>query len=175
MYYSEEDYYIVLDDIIIIIIIIIPLALLRAPGAQRFGRDIQRPEGPPHCVYIYIYIYIYIYTYICIYIYIYIYNLHLGLINAPPLILFLPQNDLFHYSFTIKKARNLLNVGQIWFTIHLLSQRPGRGAWDFINGGGLLIRGGDYIYIYIYIHTYVFVYVFVYVYMYMCVYIYIYI
>ena len=86
----------------------------------------------------------------CVYIYIYIYthNLHLGLINAP-LILFLPQSDLFHYSFTIKKARNRLNVGQILFTIHLLSKRPGRGAWDFINGGGLLIRGGDYICIYV--------------------------
>ena len=69
-------------------------------------------------------------------------NLHLGLINAPP-ILFIPQNDLFHYSSTIKKARNRLNVCQILFTIHLLSKRPGRGAWDFINGGGLLIRGGD--------------------------------
>ena len=60
---------------------------------------------------------------------------------------FLPKHDLFHYSFTIKKARNRLNVGQILFTIQLLSKRPGRGAWDFINGGGLLIRGGAY-YIY---------------------------
>ena len=51
--------------------------------------------------------------------------------------MFLPQKDLFHYSFTIKKARNILNVGRILFTIHLLSKRPGRGAWDFINGGGL--------------------------------------
>ena len=31
--------------------------------------------------------------------------------------------------------RNRLDVGQILFTIHLLSKRPGRGAWDFINGG----------------------------------------
>ena len=71
-------------------------------------------------------------------------NPHLGLINAPPLICFPPQNDLFHYSLTIKKARNRPNVDQILFTIHLLSKRPGRGAWDFINGGGLLICGGDY-------------------------------
>ena len=70
-------------------------------------------------------------------------NPHLGLINAPPLIP-PPQNDLCHYSFTIKKARNKPNVGQILFTIHLLSKRPGRGAWDFINGWGLLIQGGDY-------------------------------
>ena len=56
----------------------------------------------------------------------------------------LPKNDLFHYTFTIKKVRNRLNVGQILLTIHLLSKRPGRGAWDFINGGGLLIRRGDY-------------------------------
>ena len=39
-----------------------------------------------------------------IYIYIYVYNLHLGLTNAPSLILCFPPNDLF--------------------TIHLLSQRP---------------------------------------------------
>ena len=65
------------------------------------------------------------------------YNPHLGLINTLPLICFLPKHDLFHYSCTIKKAR-------ILFTIHLLSKRPGRGAWDFINGGGVLIRGGDY-------------------------------
>ena len=71
------------------------------------------------------------------------YNPHLGLISAPPLIVVLPQNDLFHYSFTIKQTRNRLNVGQILLTIHLLSKRPGRGAWDFIDGGGLLIRGGD--------------------------------
>ena len=44
----------------------------------------------------------YVYTYI--YIYIYIYNRHLGLINAPPLICCFPPNDLFHYSFTIKKG-----------------------------------------------------------------------
>ena len=56
----------------------------------------------------------------------------------------LPKNGLFHCYFSIKKARNRLNVGQILFTIHSLSKRPGRGAWDFINGGGLLIRGGDY-------------------------------
>ena len=50
--------------------------------------------------------------------------LHLGIspprINKrPPLICCLPQNDLFHYSFTIKQTRHGLNVGQILFTIHL--------------------------------------------------------
>ena len=44
--------------------------------------------------------------YICVCIYIYIYNRHLGLINAPPLFVCFPPNDLFHYSFTIKKARH---------------------------------------------------------------------
>ena len=39
-------------------------------------------------------------------------NLHLGLINAPTLILFFPPNDLYHYSFTIKKARTILNYCQ---------------------------------------------------------------
>ena len=68
--------------------------------------------------------------------------------KRPPLNFVLPNNDLFHYSFTIKKARHRLNVGQILFTIHLPSKRPGGGAWDFINGGGLLIRGG-------YIHTHI--------------------
>ena len=52
----------------------------------------------------YIYIYIYIYVCVCIYIYIYIYNPHLGLINVPsPLIFVIPKNDLFHYSFAIKR------------------------------------------------------------------------
>ena len=37
-----------------------------------------------------------------------------------PLIVCLPKHDLFHFSFTIKKARNRLTVGQILFTIHLL-------------------------------------------------------
>ena len=59
-------------------------------------------------IYIYIYTYIYVYLYknislsLSIYIYIYIYtwtyNPHLGLINdPPPLILFFPPNDHFHY------------------------------------------------------------------------------
>ena len=89
------------------------------------------------------YVCMYVCMHACIYIYIYIYNPHLGLINAPPLIFVPPQNDLFHYSFIIKRARNKPNVGQILFTIHLLSKRPGRGAWDFIHGGCLLIRGGE--------------------------------
>ena len=94
------------------------------------------------------------------------YNPHLGLINVPPLIVCLPKNDLCHYSFTSKKARHILNVGQIVFTIHLLSKRPGRGAWNFINGGGLLIRGGHYIYIYIYIYTHTHTYIHTYTYTY---------
>ena len=36
---------------------------------------------------------------------------HLGLINAPPLFCF-PPNDLFHYSFTTKKARHIQDDGQ---------------------------------------------------------------
>ena len=33
--------------------------------------------------------------------------------KAPPfLILLFPPNDLFHYSFTTKKARHILNSGQ---------------------------------------------------------------
>ena len=95
--------------------------------------------------------------YVCVYIY--IYNPHLGLINGPLLICVLPNNDLVHYSFTVKKARHRLNVGQILFTIHLLSKRPGRGAWDFINGGGLLIRGGDYTYMIVHIHMYIYIYI----------------
>ena len=39
------------------------------------------------------------------------YNLHLGFISAPLILLF-PPNDLFHYSFTIKKARHIHNYGQ---------------------------------------------------------------
>ena len=103
--------------------------------------------------------YRYTYTY-------YIYNPHLGLISVPPLICFLPKINLFHYSVTIKKARNRLIVDQILFTIQLLSKKPGRGAWDFMNGGGLLIRGGDYIYIYIYTHTYIHTYIYTYIYIY---------
>ena len=38
-----------------------------------------------------------------VYIYIYIYNRHLGLINAPPLICLFSPNDIFHYSFIIKR------------------------------------------------------------------------
>ena len=62
------------------------------------------------CIYVYVYIYIYVYVYI--YIYIHIHNPHLGLINAPPLICCFPPNDLFHYSFTIKKAKHIPNYGQ---------------------------------------------------------------
>ena len=41
----------------------------------------------------------------------YTYNPLLGLINRPPLFVFL-KNDICHYSFTINKARNILNSGQ---------------------------------------------------------------
>ena len=62
---------------------------------------------------IYIYIYIYIRLSLSLYIYIYIYNPHLGLINAPLISFFLQTTfDLFHYSFTIKKVRNIQNNGQ---------------------------------------------------------------
>ena len=47
------------------------------------------------------------------YIYIYIYIISPPWINKrPPLILLFPPNDLVHYSFTIKKARNIQNYGQ---------------------------------------------------------------
>ena len=46
--------------------------------------------------------------------YIYIYNIHLGLKDAPHLICIFPPNDLFHYSFSIKKARNIQNYGQVF-------------------------------------------------------------
>ena len=69
-----------------------------------------------------------------IYIYIYRYNPHLGLINAPPLILFFPPNDLFHYSFTIKKARNIQNYDQD-FINHISPLMGGplfeNEIWDF--------------------------------------------
>ena len=40
------------------------------------------------------------------------YNPLLGLINAPPLICVFSPNDLVHYSFTINKARYILDSGQ---------------------------------------------------------------
>ena len=68
-----------------------------------------------------------------IYIYIYLYNLHLGLINAPPY-LFFPPSDLFHYSFTINKARNIQNYGQD-FIRHISPLMGGllcdNKVWDF--------------------------------------------
>ena len=41
-----------------------------------------------------------------------LYYRHLGLINAPPYFVIFPPNDLFHYLFTIKKARNIQRFGQ---------------------------------------------------------------
>ena len=59
-----------------------------------------------------------------------------------------------------------------------------RGPQDFINGGGLLIRGGDYIYIYrererarerdVCIYIYIYIHMCVYIHMRVCIYIYIY-
>ena len=63
------------------------------------------------CMYACMYVCMYIYIYMYVYIYVYVYNRHLGLINALPYFLF-PPNDLFHYWFTIKKARNIHNYGQ---------------------------------------------------------------
>ena len=83
---------------------------------NRYNRTIAKARRPYVYIYIYIYIhvciYIYIYVYTYVYIYIYICIPHLGSINAPPRILFFPPNDLFHYSFTIQKARNIQNYGQ---------------------------------------------------------------
>ena len=35
------------------------------------------------------------------------------------------------------------------------------GACDFIHGGGLLVRGGEYIYIYIYRYVYMYIYMYI--------------
>ena len=47
------------------------------------------------------------------------------------------------------------------------------GAWDFINGGGLLIQGGHYTYIHIYLYIYIYIYrererniIYIYIYIY---------
>ena len=79
----------------------------------------------------YVYIYIYTYVYVHVYIYIYIYYPHLGLIKPPPLILLSPQNGLVHYSFTIKKARNLSNSGQDFINTFL---RHGRHQLCHLGG-----------------------------------------
>ena len=68
--------------------------------------------------------------YVYIYIYIYVYNPHLGLINAPPHLLFL-KNDLFHYSFTINKYRHILNSGQDFINTFL---RHGRYQLCHLGG-----------------------------------------
>ena len=45
------------------------------------------------------------------------------------------------------------NLGCLsFFVFEFINFRPGR---DFINGRGLLLQGGDYVYIYIYIYTYI--------------------
>ena len=48
---------------------------------------------------------------VCIYINAYIY-IYIHISSPPPPILFFPPNDLFHYSFTIKKAIHIHNYGQ---------------------------------------------------------------
>ena len=79
------------------------------------------------CMYEHIHIYIYIHnTHVCVY----MYNPHLGLINAPPLFCF-PSNYLFHYSFTIKKARSILNSGQDFINTFL---RHGRYQLGHLGG-----------------------------------------
>ena len=62
-------------------------------------------------MYIYIYTYTHIHTCVCIYIYIYIKSPP-WINKRPPPYLFFPPNDLFHYSLTIKKTRNIYNSGQ---------------------------------------------------------------
>ena len=57
-------------------------------------------------------------------------NPHLGLMNAPPLICS-PQNDLFHYSFIIKKARHILNSVQDFINTFL---RHGRYQLCHLGG-----------------------------------------
>ena len=53
-----------------------------------------------------------------------LYNRHLGLINAPPLILFFPPNDLFPYSFTIKMTNNRQKSGRDLINPADLSEVP---------------------------------------------------
>ena len=65
-------------------------------------------------------------------IYIYIYIKSPPWINKrPPLPLFSPQNDLFHCSFTIKKARHILNSGQDFINMFL---RHGRYQQGHLRG-----------------------------------------
>ena len=72
---------------------------------------------------------------------VYVTNPQLGLINAPPPYLFPPHNDLFQYSFTIKKARNRLNAGEDGMCY----------VWCMLLCYVLLAYSYVYIYIYIYI------------------------
>ena len=65
-------------------------------------------------------------------------NPHLGLINPPPYVS--PKNDICHYSFTIKKARNILNSGQDFINTFL---RHGRYQLCHL-GGHLAGHLGDH-------------------------------
>ena len=81
----------------------------------------------------YIHIYIYIYKYIYIYIYDY-YSSPPWINKRPPVICVFPPNDLFHYSFTIKKARYIQHSGQDLIN-HIFPLMGGplceNKAWDF--------------------------------------------
>ena len=63
-------------------------------------------------------------------------NPHLGLMNAPPLI-FSPQNDCCHSSFTIEKARNILNYGQDFIYTFL---RHGRYQLGHLGGHPFFVK-----------------------------------
>ena len=76
--------------------------------------------------------------------------------NAPPPICIFPPNDLFHYSFTIKKA--------CWATCGSRSLWCNCIYYDMISYDTIWINYTNiyiYIYIYTYIHTYNYMYIYV--------------
>ena len=94
------------------------------------------------------------------------YNLHLGLIHVPPLCVVFPPNDLFHYSFAIKKARHILNSGQDFIDMTGDTGWPSWGSSWVILGIIPFLSKRDtpksdqlYIYIYIYIYMYIYIYI----------------
>ena len=68
------------------------------------------------------------------------------------------DNKIWHlYIINVTETRMIwvsfyseFGLSGIDFFLKFINFRPGR---DFINGRGLLIQGGDYIYIYIYIYV----------------------